>query len=135
MEKIPDPTFAGGVLGQGCGIDPAEGKVYAPIDGTISQVADSRHAIGIEAGGLELLIHVGVDTVDMKGDGFVCKVKEGQSVKKGDLILTMDLGKIQAAGHPTTVVFLVTNADEFSEVKTLAAGAVRPGTGVLRVSK
>lgn len=135
MAEIPDPTFASGVLGQGCGIDPAEGKVYAPIDGTISQVADSLHAIGIEAGGLELLIHVGVDTVDMNGDGFSCKVKENQKIKKGDLLLTMDLEKIYSAGHATTVILVVTNADDFSEVAAIASGAVEPGSGVLRVSK
>lgn len=135
MEEISDPTFSTGVLGQCCGINPVEGKVYAPADGTISQVADSMHVIGIQVGELELLIHVGVDTVDMNGDGFDCKVKEGQSVKKGDLILTMDLNKIRAAGHATTVVFIVTNSDDFSEVKTLATGSVQLGTGVIRVNK
>ncbi len=135
MEEIPDQTFASGVLGQCCGINPVEGKVYAPIDGTVSQLVDSMHAIGIEAEGLELLIHVGVDTVAMNGDGFKCLVKENQHVKKGDLLLTMDLDKIRAAGHATTVVFIVTNSDEFSEVKTLVTGAVQPGTGVMRVSK
>lgn len=135
MEEIPDPTFSAGVLGQCCGINPTVGKVYAPVDGKISQVAESLHAIGIEAGGMELLIHVGVDTVDMNGDGFDCKVKENQSVKKGDLLLTMDLQKIHAAGHADTVIFIVTNSDDFSEVKVVASGAVRPGTGVMRVSK
>ncbi len=87
MAEIPDPTFSQGVLGICCGVTPAEGKVYAPMDGTISQLADTLHALGIEAGGVELLIHVGVDTVDMNGDGFKSHVQVGQAVKKGDLLL------------------------------------------------
>lgn len=135
MEKIPDPVFSTGVLGYCCGINPTEGKVYAPVDGKISQVADSLHAIGIEAAGMELLIHVGVDTVDMKGDGFSSKVKLNQTVKKGDLLLTMDLDKIRAAGHETTVILAVTNTDDFASVEVIANGPVQPGSGVLRISK
>ena len=70
MDKIPDEVFSTGVLGTCCGVDPEVGNVYAPIDGKISQLADTLHAVGIEAGGMELLIHVGVDTVDMNGDGW-----------------------------------------------------------------
>ena len=76
MEQIPDEVFAQGILGQCCGIDPTEGKVYAPIDGEITQAPDSGHALGIQGiGDVEVLIHVGVDTVEMKGDGFSPKVK------------------------------------------------------------
>ena len=135
MEQIPDPVFSTGVLGTCCGINPVEGKVYAPIDGKISQVADTLHAIGIEAGGVEILIHVGVDTVDMNGDGFSSKVKLNQAVKKGDLLMTMDLDKIRAAGHETTVILVVTNTDDFTSVETIASGPVQPGSGVMRISK
>ena len=86
MEEIPDPTFSQGVLGACCGIDPETGKVYSPMDGTVSQLADTLHAVGIEAGGVELLLHVGIDTVEMKGDGFKSHIKEGQNVKKLSLI-------------------------------------------------
>ena len=81
MEQIPDEVFAQGILGQCCGIDPTEGKVYAPIDGEITQAPDSGHALGIQGvGDVEVLIHVGVDTVEMKGDGFSPKVKVGDKV-------------------------------------------------------
>ena len=135
MEQIPDAVFSSGVMGVCCGVDPSEGKVYTPVDGTISQLADTLHAVGISAGGMELLIHVGVDTVDMKGDGFKGAVKLGQTVKKGDLLLTMDLGKIAAAGHPAVVIMAVTNTDDFAAVEPLASGEVQPGSVVLKVSK
>ena len=135
MADIPDAVFSTGVMGICCGIDPVEGKVYAPIDGKISQLTDTLHAIGIEAGGMELLIHVGVDTVEMNGDGFSNTVKLGQAIKKGDLLLTMDLDKIRAAGHPATVILAVTNADDFASVDLVGAGTVEPGNDVLRVSK
>jgi PTS system sucrose-specific IIC component len=118
QDKIPDETFASGVLGQGVAIDPAEGVVYAPYDGTISSVADSKHAIGITgAGDMEVLIHVGVDTVAMNGDGFVDFVKEGDEVKAGQKIMTFDRAKIKAANHPDCVVVLLTNADDYEKVE------------------
>ena len=93
MENIPDGVFAQGILGKCCGIDPTEGKIYAPADGEITQAPDSGHALGImTTAGVEVLIHVGVDTVEMKGDGFSPKVKEGDKVKKGDLLLEIRPG-------------------------------------------
>ncbi|MCI9003779.1 MAG: PTS transporter subunit EIIC [Lachnospiraceae bacterium] len=133
MEEIPDPTFSQGVLGVCCGIEPETGKVYAPMDGTISQLADTLHAIGIEAAGVELLIHVGIDTVAMNGDGFRSHVKEGQMVKKGDLLLTMDLEKIKAAGHPATIMVIVTNSDDLSSVEASASGSLTPGDPLMRL--
>ena len=104
MENIPDEVFAQGILGKCCGIDPTEGKIYAPADGEITQAPDSGHALGIlTTAGVEVLIHVGVDTVEMKGDGFSPKVKEGDKVKKGDLLLEMDLDKIAAGAPPAAL--------------------------------
>ena len=121
QENIPDETFASGVLGAGLGITPEIGVVVAPCDGTISTVAESKHAIGIStASGLELLIHVGVDTVKMNGDGFKPAVAEGDTVKKGDLLLNFDIDKIKKAGYADTVVFLLTNSDDFNDVKVNA---------------
>lgn len=131
MAAIPDPTFSQGVLGVCCGVTPEEGRVYAPMDGTISQLADTLHALGMEAGGVELLIHVGVDTVNMNGDGFKSHVKVGQAVKKGDLLLTMDLEKIKKAGHPTTIIMAVTNSDDLASVEAAASGAVNAGDRLL----
>lgn len=135
MSKIPDEVFSTGVLGTCCGIDPSEGKIYAPIDGKITQLTDSLHAIGIEACGIEILIHVGVDTVNMNGDGFSNTVTVGQAVKKGDLLLTMDLEKIRAAGYPATVITAIVNSDDFAAVEAVAAGMVNPGDNLLRISK
>ena len=116
--EISDPTFSSGALGEGIGVEPEEGVVYAPMDGEISSVADSKHAIGISgANDQELLIHVGIDTVEMKGDGFKPIVKEGDKVKKGQKILEFDIDKIKAAGHPDTVVVLLTNSDDYKDVK------------------
>ena len=115
---IPDPTFAAGTLGQGVGIVPDDEFVYAPIDGEISSVAESKHAIGISGeNGMEVLIHVGVDTVEMKGDGFEDFVKEGDKVKKGQKLMKFDRQKIKKAGHPDTVVLLLTNSDDYDGVK------------------
>lgn len=133
MEEIPDPTFAQGVLGTCCGVEPETGKVYAPMDGTISTLADTLHALGMEAEGVELLIHVGIDTVEMKGDGFKSHIKEGQTVKKGDLLLTMDLEKIKAAGHPATIMVAVTNSDDLTSVEAAASGQVKPGDQLMRL--
>ena len=116
-EKIPDETFATGILGRGVGIQPEIGLVVAPFDGTISSTTDTNHAVGVEsADGMELLIHVGVDTVAMKGDGFTCFVSEGQKVKAGDKLIAFDKAKIAAANHPDVVAVLVTNADDYSNL-------------------
>lgn len=136
MENIPDEVFSQGILGQCIGIDPAEGKVFAPVDGEITQAPDSGHALGLMSiGGVEVLIHVGVDTVDMNGDGFTPRVKEGDKVKKGQLLLEMDLDKIAAAKHPAVVITVITNTDEFAAVEGVASGAVEPGADLLKISK
>lgn len=136
MENIPDEVFSQGILGQCIGIDPAEGKVFAPVDGEITQAPDSGHALGLmSTGGVEVLIHVGVDTVDMNGDGFTPRVKEGDKVKKGQLLLEMDLDKIAAAKHPAVVITVITNTDEFAAVEGVASGTVEPGADLLKVSK
>ena len=119
--EIPDPTFAAGVLGVGVGIIPEEGVVVAPYDGEISSVAETQHAVGITgAEDMELLIHIGVDTVKMNGDGFQCLVKEGDTVKAGQPLIRFDRAKIKAADHPDTVVVLLTNSDDYEDVEFFA---------------
>lgn len=136
MENIPDEVFAQGILGQCCGIEPAEGKVYAPADGEITQAPESGHALGLlTTDKVEVLIHVGVDTVEMKGDGFSPKVKVGDKVKKGDLLLEMDLGKIAAAGHPAVVITVVTNGDDFKSVEVVGSGELEPGSDIIKVTR
>ena len=131
-EEIPDETFASGVLGAGVGIEPAEGVVYAPYDGEISSTTDTKHAIGITgAGDMELLIHVGVDTVNMQGDGFELFVKEGDKVKKGDKLITFDIEKIKAAGYSPTTAVLLTNSDDYEDFKVLKLGDVAVGDEII----
>lgn len=136
MEQIPDETFASGVLGMGVGIQSPKGVVVAPFSGTVTQVADTGHAIGLASqDGLELLIHVGVDTVDMNGQGFTPKVKEGDSIQAGQLLLTFDKKVIAAAVHPDVVVIMLTNADDYKNVTCAPAGAVTAGAQIIRVEK
>ena len=135
MADIPDAAFSQGFVGFCCGIEPEDGKVFSPVDGEITQVADSLHAVGIEAEGMDLLIHCGVDTVEMKGQGFTVAVKLGQKVKKGDALLTMDLEAVKAAGHPTTIITAVTNSDDFAKVEPAKTGPVQVGDDVLSVTK
>lgn len=133
-EQLPDETFATGVLGRGVGIEPEGDTIVAPFDGEISSVTDTHHAVGLSSpDGMELLIHVGVDTVDMKGDGFQCFVKEGQKVKAGEKLLCFDKQKIAAAGHPDIVAVLVTNADEYGTMK-IETGHCQPLQAVLHLS-
>ncbi|MGN0706846.1 MAG: PTS glucose transporter subunit IIA [Faecalibacterium sp.] len=135
MEQIPDAVFSQGIMGVCCGIAPKDGRVYSPADGVVSQLTDTIHAAGITAGEMELLIHAGVDTVEMKGEGFAYAVKEGQKVKKGDLLLTMDLDKVHAAGFADTIILAVTNSDDFAAVETVASGAVDVGDDLMKVSR
>lgn len=121
--EIPDDTFAAGVLGDGVGIDPEEGVVVAPFDGEISSVTDTKHAIGITGpADMEVLIHVGVDTVNMKGDGFELLVEEGQKVKAGQKLMTFDIAKIKAAGYSPVAAVLLTNSDDYPEFKVVKTG-------------
>ena len=115
-DQIPDDTFAGGILGDGVGIQPTGDLVIAPFDGTVSSVAESQHAVGLECNGMELLIHVGVDTVSMNGEGFTCFVKEGDQVKAGQPLIKFDREKIKAAGFSDTVAVLLTNSDDMEDV-------------------
>lgn len=136
LEQVPDPVFSQGVLGPGCGIEPENGMVYAPFHGTVTQLADTRHAIGITStDGIEVLIHVGIDTVDMNGKGFSAKVSEGKSVRKGDLLLEFSLSEIRAAGHPATTVILVTNADEVGTPRLTASGKAESGSPLMKITK
>ena len=116
-ESIPDDTFASGVLGDGIGVEPTAEVVVAPFDATVSSVAESHHAVGLESNGMELLIHVGVDTVNMAGDGFTCLVAEGDEVKAGQPLIRFDRQKIKAAGYSDTVAVLLTNSDDLEGVE------------------
>lgn len=133
LEQIGDGVFSDGVLGPGCGIIPAEETVYAPVDGVIDMVAETKHAIGMTSGdGIEVLIHVGMDTVDMKGDGFTSLVKAGDRVRCGQPILKFSIAKIKAAGLPATTAFIVSNSDQWKNVTVISLGPAKKLTPVLR---
>lgn len=134
LEEVPDETFSAGILGQGLAIRPDEPTVYAPFDGTVIQTVDSKHAVGLRsADGMEVLIHVGIDTVDMNGQGFTLYCKEGDTVRRGQRLLTFDPKAIEAAGHPTVTVVIVTNSDDYQAVKPLKTGPAAAMTPVLTV--
>ena len=122
-EEIPDETFASGVLGDGVGIEPEEGEVTAPFDGEISSVAETLHAVGITGpGGMEILIHVGIDTVNMKGDGFEVFVSEGEKVTAGQKLIHFDMAKIREKGYSTTTAVLLTNSEDYPDFQVLKTG-------------
>ncbi len=136
LEDIPDPVFSQGILGPGCGVDPGEETVYAPFDGSVIQTTDTMHAVGVvSSDGVEVLIHVGMDTVEMGGKGFTCLVKEGDKIKAGQPLMKFTLADIQAAGHPAVTAVVVTNADDFAGVELVAEGAVEHGAPLLKLSK
>ena len=134
MEEIPDQVFSQGILGEGVGIEPTGNVVVAPADATVCSVMeDSRHAVGLTLdNGAELLIHVGIDTVSMNGDGFQLHVKEGDRVHLGDKLITFDPEKIKAAGHPTTTAFLVTDPGDLAPTFETNVDAQAGRTVVIR---
>lgn len=134
MEEIPDQVFSQGILGEGVGIEPTGNVVVAPADATVcSVIEDSRHAVGLTLdNGAELLIHVGIDTVSMNGDGFQLHVKEGDRVHLGDKLITFDPEKIRAAGHPTTTAFLVTDPGDLAPTFETNVDAQAGRTVVIR---
>jgi len=108
LAALNDGVFSEGMLGGGCAIEPTEETVYAPFDGKVVSIADSKHAVGVEnQNGVQVLIHVGLDTVNMNGDGFDVLVSEDQNVKTGDALLRFSKEKIQAAGYPDITAVLV----------------------------
>lgn len=115
MDKVPDPVFSGGLLGPGFAVDPADGTIVAPVAGTIVTVPDTRHAVGLRtAGGAELLIHVGVDTVTLKGEGFTVHCAAGDTVDAGTVLLEVDLDAIRDSVPSLISPVIVTNAGELS---------------------
>lgn len=134
LEDVKDEVFSSKAMGEGVAIEPAEGRLYAPADGEIVTFFPTGHAIGMMTeDGVELLIHIGMDTVDMNGDGFTPKKAQGDKVKKGDLLLEFDIEKIKAAGHPATTPVIVTNTPDFAAVIPTDAGEAEPGMELLTV--
>lgn len=135
LKQVKDDTFATGVLGRGIAIEPAEGKVYAPFDGKAETVPDSRHALGLCSDtGVELLIHVGLETVRLEGRHFTCHVTEGQRIRKGELLLEFDLKAIRAEGFDTVTPVIVTNSDDYAEILPAEGKNVKVQDTVIRTT-
>ena len=135
LSEVHDEVFASEMMGKGCAIIPEEGKVYAPFDGKVVGLLDSHHAVGMEStDGVEVLIHVGMDTVKLNGRCFTIHVEEGEQVKKGQLLLEFDIPGIKEAGYEVTTPVIITNSDEFHDVQMKAEGQVTAGTQILELS-
>lgn len=136
LSEVNDDVFSQEVLGKGAAIFPAEGKVYAPADGTLTVFFDTGHAVGMQtAGGAEILIHVGIDTVNLQGKYFTPKAKVGDQVKAGQLLLEFDLEAIQKEGYDTVIPVIVTNTPDYSSVLPAAQGTVKPGAPFLKLER
>lgn len=133
MEDVPDETFAAKVLGDGMAVVPSEGKVYAPFDGTVDMVYDTKHALGLSQGNMEMLIHVGINTVELGGKFFTTHVSDGQSIRKGDLLLEFDMNGIKNAGYNLTTPVIITNSDDYDNLWKKDAGAIRHGELLMKV--
>ena len=126
IEESSDAAFASGALGKGVVILPEEGKVYAPVTGTVTVLFPSLHAIGITSdAGIELLIHIGINTVQLKGEGFTAHIKQGDQIKQGQLLVEFDMNKIKEAGYSLETPVLVTNYADLKEVKNTNASSVQ----------
>lgn len=135
LKEVNDPTFAEEMLGKGAAVIPEEGKIYAPANGEIGMVFDTLHAVSMTTDfGAEILIHIGLDTVKMKGDGFTGHVKAGDHVKKGDLLLEVDLEKVKTAGYDTITPVLVCNTPDYASVEGIQADAVNAGDDLIIIS-
>lgn len=132
LSQVPDEAFASEALGKGFAVDPSEGEVFAPFDGKVVAVFPTKHAIGLVSDtGVEILIHVGLNTVELQGQYFDVFVATDQHVTKGQLLLTFDKNKIQEAGYPTQVPVVVTNTPQYSSIETIKQGSVNKNEEVL----
>ncbi|MGM0873941.1 MAG: PTS sugar transporter subunit IIA [Bacillota bacterium] len=132
LEEVPDPVFSQKLMGEGMAIEPTEGVVVAPIDGQVIQIFHTKHAIGLRSqSGLELLIHIGLETVNMNGEGFEVHVKEGQRVKVGEPLITADLSLIKEKAESTITPIVITNSDIVENVTKVSSEDVTRGTSYI----
>ena len=128
MSQVNDPTFSQEILGKGTAVIPSEGKIVAPADGQVTMVFDTKHALSIQTdNGAELIIHVGLDTVQLKGHYFEAHVQAGDRVKKGDLLLDFDMDKIKAAGYDVITPVIVCNTPQFPKMECISGMEVKAG--------
>ena len=136
ISEVPDPTFAEGMLGNGIAIEPSEGKVYAPCDATVDMMFTTGHAVSLVADcGAELLIHVGLETVSLEGKPFKVHAANGDKVKKGQLLIEVDLEAVKAAGLPTITPMVICNTDEYPTFNTITGKDVTNDDVVIELAK
>jgi sugar PTS system EIIA component len=132
LEEVPDPVFSQKMMGDGVAITPSEGKVTSPVDGEIIQVFPTKHAIGIKAkNGAEILIHIGLDTVNMNGEGFTTHIQEGKKVKTGDLLVTYDLELVKEKARSIVTPIIITNSDQMTTTDKQEGSEVTSGDHVI----
>ncbi|WP_313127915.1 PTS sugar transporter subunit IIA [Anaerocolumna sp.] len=136
LKEVNDPTFNQEILGKGIAIKPAKGRVVSPVNGTVTLVFETKHAISITRdSGEEILIHIGLDTVDLKGKYFTAHVKEGDKVKAGDLLVEFDLEKIKEAGYDVTTPVVICNSNEYKEINPIANKEVKELDKIINIKK
>ncbi|MBQ1170837.1 MAG: PTS glucose transporter subunit IIA [Oscillospiraceae bacterium] len=136
ISEVPDPTFSSGAMGNGIAIKPTDGKVCSPVNGTVDMMFDTGHAVTLVSdNGIEILIHVGLETVGLEGKPFQVKVQNGQKVKKGDILMIADLAAIEAAGLPTITPVLICNTDDYTTFNVSTGKAVTNADVVIELGK
>ncbi len=136
LSKVEDPVFSEKMMGDGFAMNPSKGEIVAPFDGEITLVTDTKHGITVKSqDGVEILIHVGIDTVNLGGKHFDAKVNTGDQVKKGDVLVNFDIPAIQEAGYKTTTPVIVVNTDEFASMELIKKGNVNALETVLNINK
>ena len=134
LEDVEDEVFSQKILGEGAAVEPSEGKLYAPCDGKIDSVFDTKHAVNmVSSEGAEILLHIGIDTVKLGGQYFEAHVSDGQEVKKGDLLISFDMDKIKAAGYKVTTPIIIGNTDDYSSVEPVAQNSISAGDMILKI--
>ncbi|WP_409270374.1 PTS glucose transporter subunit IIA [Neobacillus sp. SCS-31] len=128
LDNVDDPVFSQKMMGDGLAVEPTEGVVVSPVDGEIIQVFPTKHAVGIKAAnGAEILLHIGLETVSMKGEGFTAHVSEGDKVRAGDKLVTFDMAIVSEKAKSTVTPLVITNSDSM-DIEILASGQVERGT-------
>lgn len=135
LEDVEDDVFSQKILGEGIAVDPSEGRLYAPCDGRINSIFDTKHAVTIQsADGADVLLHIGIDTVKLGGKHFESHVSDGQEIKKGDLLVTFDIDAIKAEGYKLTTPLIIGNTDEYSSFSPAAQGQISAGDVILKIN-
>lgn len=136
LEQVEDPVFATKVLGDGIAINPLEGKVFSPINGVIETIFPTKHAMGIKLdNGIEILIHIGINTVELNGEFFKSYIENGSKVDVGDLLVEFDIDGIQEKGYSITTPIIITNMENFSQIKHIANDNIEVGEDLFKLVK